>query len=97
MMSLNVRVNQFVAWKKVFILPWINQIFQYAIKAILRQFVKTALPIKLVRLPCIPWEYILIGITKTLIMLSVDETWKMNYYNTNSITTVSECLKKAYI
>lgn len=29
-------------------------------------------------------------------MLSVDETWKMNY-NTNSITTVSECLKKAYI
>lgn len=30
-------------------------------------------------------------------MLSVDETWKMNYYNTNSITTVSECLKKAYI
>lgn len=30
-------------------------------------------------------------------MLSVDETWKMNYYKTNSITTVSECLKKAYI
>lgn len=30
-------------------------------------------------------------------MLSVDETWKMNYYNTNSITTVSECLKEAYI
>lgn len=30
-------------------------------------------------------------------MLSVDEIWKMNYYNTNSITTVSKCLKKAYI
>lgn len=32
-----------------------------------------------------------------LIMLLVDEIWKMNYYNINLIIIVLECLKKVYI